>query len=84
VGYKYHSPFSIIAGWNGSDVRTLGEENILDASLAWQVNETFGVRLQVNNLTDEPLRITRDNDENRLGSYDIYGRRALLDFTVRF
>jgi iron complex outermembrane receptor protein len=84
VGYKYHSPFSIIAGWNGSDVRTLGEETILDASLSWQVNEVFGIRFQVNNLTDEPLRITRDNNENRLGSYDVYGRRALLDFTFKF
>ena len=44
----------------------------------------FGVRLQVNNLTNEPLRITRDNNLDRLGSYDIYGRRALLDFTFKF
>ena len=84
LGYKYHSPFSIIAGWNGGDVRTLGEETILDFSGAWQVNDTFGVRLQVNNLTNEPLRITRDNSSDRLGSYDIYGRRALLDFTFKF
>jgi iron complex outermembrane recepter protein len=84
IGYKYHSPFSIIAGWNGSDVRTLGEESILDFSTSYQVNESFGIRLQVNNLTDEPLRITRDNDPDRLGSYDVYGRRALLDFTYKF
>lgn len=84
IGYKYHSPFTVIAGWNGSDVRTLGEETILDFSTSYQVSETFGIRLQVNNLTDEPLRITRDNDPNRLGSYDVYGRRALLDFTFKF
>ena len=84
LGYKYHSPFSIIAGWSGSDVRTLGEENILDFSTSYQVNEAFGIRLQINNLTDEPLRITRDNNENRLGSYDVYGRRALLDFAYKF
>jgi hypothetical protein len=57
LGYKYHGPFSIIAGWN------------------WQVNDT---------LTNEALRITRDNSLDRLGSYDIYGRRALLDFTFKF
>lgn len=84
LGYKYHSPFSIIAGWNGSDVRTLGEESILDFSAAYQVNDMFGIRLQVNNLTNEPLRIWRDNNEDRLGSYDVYGRRALLDFTFKF
>ncbi len=84
VGFKYHSPFTIIAGWNGSDVRTLGEETILDFSTSYQVNDRFGMRLQINNLTDEPLRISRDNDPHRLGSYDVYGRRALLDFTFRF
>jgi TonB-dependent receptor len=84
LGYKYHTPFSIIAGWNGSDVRTLGEETILDFSAAWQMNDMFGMRLQVNNLTNEPLRIWRDNNQNRLGSYDVYGRRALLDFTFKF
>ena len=84
VGYKYHSPFSIIAGWNGSDVRSLGEETILDFSGSYQLNDTFGIRLQVNNLTNEPLRIWRDNSQDRLGSYDVYGRRALLDFTFKF
>jgi TonB-dependent receptor len=84
IGYKYHSPFTVVPGWGGSDIRTLGEETILDFSTSYQVNESFGIRLQINNLTDEPLRITRDNDPNRLGSYDVYGRRALLDFTFRF
>jgi TonB-dependent receptor len=84
LGYKYHDPFSIIAGWNGGDVRTLGEESIVDFSAAYQVTDAFGVRVQVNNLTNEPLRITRDNSDDRLGSYDVYGRRALLDFTFKF
>jgi iron complex outermembrane receptor protein len=84
LGYKYHTPFSIIAGWSGSDVRTLGEESILDFSTSWQVNDSFGVRLQINNLTNEPLRITRDNSDDRLGSYDVYGRRAMLDFTFKY
>jgi iron complex outermembrane recepter protein len=84
LGYKYHTPFSIIAGWSGSDVRTLGEETILDFSTSYQVNDSFGVRLQVNNLTNEPLRITRDNSLDRLGSYDVYGRRAMLDFTFKY
>ena len=68
-----------------------GVEQVVDARTLHQVDlperiqrQAFGVRLQVNNLTDEPLRITRDNNENRLGSYDVYGRRALLDFTFKF
>jgi len=84
LGYKYHSPFTIIAGWAGSDVRSLGEETIFDLSTTYQVNDSFGVRFQVNNLTNEPLRISRDNSVDRLGSYDVYGRRALLDFTFKY
>jgi len=84
LGWKYHSPFTIITGWNGSEVRTLGEERILDFSTSWQVTDMFGMRLQLSNLTDEPLRITRDNNTSRLGSFDVYGRRALLDFTFKF
>ena len=84
LGYKYHSPFTVIAGWSGSDVRSLGEETILDFSATYQLNDSFGVRFQVNNLTNEPLRISRDNSLDRLGSYDVYGRRALLDFTFKY
>ena len=83
LGYKYHSGFTIIAGWNSSDVRSLGSESILDFSTAYQVTSKLALRLQVNNLTDEPLRISRDNSLDRLGSYDVYGRRFLLDLTYR-
>ena len=36
---------------------------ILDFSTSYQVNDSFGMRLQISNLTDEPLRITRDNND---------------------
>jgi iron complex outermembrane receptor protein len=42
------------------------------------------LRLQVNNVTDEPLRIFRDNQANRIGRYDEYGRRYLFDVTLKF
>jgi TonB-dependent receptor len=83
LGYKYHSPFTVIAGWNGSDVRTLEEESIWDASASYQFTDRLGVRFQVNNLFNEVARIYRDNDPDRLGRYDVYGRRYLLDFTYR-
>jgi iron complex outermembrane recepter protein len=37
----------------------------------------------VNNLTDEPLRMHRDNESNRIGRYDEYGRRYLFDVTFK-
>jgi TonB-dependent receptor len=84
VGYKYTSPSTVIAGWNGAELRTLAEESVLDFSSSYQISEAFGVRLQVNNLTNERSLMYRDNDENRLSAYDVYGRRALLDFTFKF
>jgi outer membrane receptor protein involved in Fe transport len=84
LGYKYHSDYSLIYGWTGSDVRTLESEGILGLSLAYQINDRMGFRLQANNLTDESLRIYRDNSPNRLGRYDVYGRSYLLDFTYGF
>ena len=84
LGYKYHSAYSLIYGWTGSDVRTLEPEGIVGLSLSYQINEQMGLRFQANNLTDEALRIYRDNNSNRLGRYDEYGRSYLLDFTYGF
>lgn len=84
LGYKYHSEYSLIYGWTGSDVRTLESEGIYGLSMSYQINDQMGLRFQVNNLTDESLRIYRDNNPNRLGRYDEYGRSYLLDFTYGF
>ena len=83
LGYKYHSPLTVIYGWNGADLATLESESCLDFSSSFQVTDRMQVRLQINNLTDEPLRMYRDNQSNRIGRYDEYGRRYLLDLTFR-
>ena len=84
LGYKYHSPMTVIYGWSGADLQTLKTEKTLDFSSSWQINETIGVRFQVNNLTNEALRMYRDNKPDRIGRYDVYGRRYLFDVTVKF
>jgi TonB-dependent receptor len=84
LGYKYHSEYTLIYGWTGSDVRTLESEGILGLSLSYQFTYNWGTRFQVNNLTDEPLRVYRDNDPDRLGRYDEYGRYYLVDVTFSF
>lgn len=84
VGYKYHSPFTVIYGWNGADLQTLLSESVVDFSSSYQVSDGVALRFQVNNITDEPLRMYRDNQPDRIGRYDVYGRRFLLDATVRF
>ncbi|MBB6096147.1 TonB-dependent receptor [Povalibacter uvarum] len=84
LGYKYHSPFTVIYGWNGADLQTLESESVLDLSTSYRFSAGVQLRFQVNNLTDEPLRMYRDNRPNRIGRYDEYGRRYLLDVTVKF
>lgn len=84
LGFKYHSPFTVIYGWNGADLQTLEEESVLDLSMSYQLSSALQLRLQVNNLTDEPLRMYRDNESNRIGRYDEYGRRYLVDVTLKF
>ena len=90
LGYKYHSPYTIIYGWNAQAISRLQTESILDASASWQITDMIGVKLQVNNLTNEPLRAYFDNQVNRLankdgsGGYQIYGRRYLLEVLCKF
>jgi iron complex outermembrane receptor protein len=90
LGYKYHSPYTVIYGWDSTNASRLLTEQILDASLGWQATKSLGLRLQVNNLTNEPLRAYYDNKINRLankdgsGGYQVYGRRYLLEATYKF
>ena len=51
---------------------------------SYQQRSGAQLRFQVNNLTDEPLRLYRDDERNRIGRYDEYGRRYLVDVTVKF
>jgi iron complex outermembrane receptor protein len=84
LGYKYHSAFTVIYGWNGADLQSLLSEEVFDFSSSYQLNDSINFRFQVNNLTDEPLRMYRDGQPDRIGRYDIYGRRYLLDVTFKF
>jgi iron complex outermembrane receptor protein len=83
AGVKYHSPFTVIYGWSGADLQTLEEETTVDLSATYSITKNIAIRAQVNNLTNERLRMYRDNKPNRLGRYDIYGRRYLMDLTIR-
>jgi len=84
LGYKYHSEYSLIFGWDAWDVRTLTPESTVGLSLSYQVTEQLGIRFQANNLTNETLRVYRDNNPNRLGRFDEYGSSYLFDITYGF
>jgi outer membrane receptor protein involved in Fe transport len=74
----------VIYGWNGADLQSLLSEEVFDFSSSYQLNDGIDLRFQVNNLTDEPLRMYRDGRPDRIGRYDVYGRRYLLDVTFKF
>lgn len=90
LGYKYHSPYTIIYGWNETALSRLDSEGIVDFSCGWQMTDYLGLKLQLGNLTNEKLRAYIDNQPNRLankdgaGGYQSFGRRYALEATVRF
>lgn len=90
IGYKYHSPYTIVAGWSPSTLSRLKSEGIADLYAGWRINEQFRLKFSVSNLTNEPVRGYMDNQPNRLGNkqgsvgYQFYGRRLGLELTAAF
>ncbi|WDS36183.1 TonB-dependent receptor [Pseudoxanthomonas sp.] len=89
VGYSYHSPYTTVYGWNAASLVRLDSMGSWDASIGWQFNDHWSVKLQGSNLTNEPMRAYTDNRPYRLanmddGGYQLYGRRIALDVTFKF
>lgn len=87
VAWKHHSDFTVAPTWVGTTLKNLAAESILDASVSYDWNKKWGVRLQGHNLTNERGLFTVDNDPNHLANdsgYDVFGRSYLLDVSVRF
>ncbi|MGN6209750.1 TonB-dependent receptor [Asticcacaulis sp.] len=84
LGTKYHDTYTAIYGWNDAQLIRVRPETTMDFSISYQINPIVQVRFQANNLLDTPLRTYNDNVKDRLGRYDLYGKRYLLDFTVKY
>ena len=84
LGTKYHSPFTALLGWSGSALSRVESETTLDFSASYNVNENVQLRFQAGNLLDTRQRTYTDNEEHRLGRFDYYGRRLLVDVTLRY
>ncbi|MBW8733975.1 MAG: TonB-dependent receptor [Asticcacaulis sp.] len=84
LGTKYHSEYTAIYGWSDSALIRVRPETTMDFSISYQVNPHIQVRFQANNLLDTPLKTYQDNQPTRLGRYDFYGQRVLLDLTVKY
>lgn len=84
LGFKHHSPYTVIYGWDASKLVRLESENLLGFSASYQFNKHFSVRFQANNLTNQISRYYWNNDPQQLARYDNYGRSYLLDFTYKY
>lgn len=80
LGWKYHSAYTTGFDWNGSELRRLDAETNLGLSLGYEITDNFSVRFEANNLTDQELRLSQNNNDADLRRYDVYGKTYTIDF----
>ena len=84
VALKHHSPFTVIYGWDASQLTRLESETTLGASISYAILKNVTLRVQANNLTNQVARFYWNNDPNQLARYERYGRSYLMDITVKY
>ena len=84
LGFKYHSPYTILFTWASSGLQAVKSETLLDYSMDYKLNDHVSFRFQAANLLNTPLRLYDNNNESQLARNDVYGRRYLLDVTFKF
>ena len=80
---KYHSPYTVINGWDSQELLRLAAETTLDFSATYQWTENVGLRFEAHNLNNQPERMYWNNDPNQIAFYNIYGRSYLIDITYK-
>lgn len=84
VALKHHSPFTVIYGWDASQLTRLESETTLGASVSYAINKSVSIRVQANNLTNQVARFYWNNDPNQIARYEKYGRNYLADITFKY
>lgn len=87
VAVKHHTAFTVAPTWVGTTLKQLAPETTLDASVSYNFEAGYSVRLQGHNLTNERARFSNDNNPQNLandGGYQVYGRSYLVDFGFKF
>ncbi|QDK31573.1 TonB-dependent receptor [Sphingomonas sp. IC081] len=84
VALKHHSPFTVIYGWDASQLTRLESETTLGASVSYAINKSISVRFQANNLTNQVARFYWNNDPDQIARYEKYGRSYLADITFKY
>lgn len=84
LGFKYHSPYTMLFTWSSSGLQAVKSETLLDFSTDYRFNDNVSLRFQAANLLDTPLRLYDNNNTSQIARNDVYGRRYLLDVTLKF
>ncbi len=84
LGFKYHTPFTILYTWSSGALSAVRSELTMDYSASYKINNSMTVRFQAANLLDTPLRTYINNNPSEIERTDYYGRRFLLDLTVKY
>jgi iron complex outermembrane recepter protein len=84
LGFKYHSPYTILFTWASSGLQAVKSETLLDYSMDYKMNNRMSFRFQAANLLNTPLHLYDNNNESQIARNDVYGRRYLLDVTFKF
>jgi TonB-dependent receptor len=84
LGFKYHTPFTILYGWNSGALTAVRSELTADYSASYKITERLTARFQAGNLLDTPLRTYVNNNKSEIERTDKYGRRFLIDLTYKY
>jgi outer membrane receptor protein involved in Fe transport len=84
LALKHHSPFTVIYGWDASQLTRLESETTLGASISFALTKSVTLRAQANNLTNQVARFYYNNDPNQIARYERYGRNYLMDVTFKY
>ncbi len=87
LAVKHHTAFTVAPTWVGTTLKTLAPETTLDASVSYNFERGWSMRVQGHNLTNERARFSADNNPQDLandGGYQVYGRSYLVDVGVKF
>ncbi len=83
LGWKYHSEYTTGFDWGG-ELSGLDPEQNVSFSISYAFTDQLSVRLQGNNLTNEKLRLSQENNSDLLKRYDTYGKTYLVDLTWKY
>jgi len=84
LGAKYNSEYTALMGWDSTALVRVRPSTTLDFSASYAVTPAVSVRFQAGNLLDTPSEVYTDYQRQRTGDLEYYGRRFLMDLTVKF